>query len=119
MSRTLRHAAALGASLALALTLASAALAVDLPRLPKELALPKGEDSPGQVMFRHDSHVDAKKPSCRACHPKLFPMLRESALPRGAITHERMEKGELCGTCHGKGKAAFAFDDACENCHAQ
>ncbi len=105
---------------AFALAIAPAAGAADLPRLPKELQLPKGEDSPGQVTFRHDSHVDAKKPSCTACHPKLFPMLKESALPRGAITHDRMEKkGELCGTCHGKGKVAFDFNDACENCHAQ
>jgi len=105
---------------AAALALGSMAAAAELPRLPKELQLPQGEDSPGLVAFRHDSHVDAKKPSCTACHPKLFPMLKESALPKGAITHERMEKkGELCGSCHGKGKSAFDFDDACENCHAQ
>ncbi len=105
---------------AAALALASIAGAADLPRLPKELKLPQGEDSPGLVTFRHDSHVDAKKPSCTACHPRLFPMLKESALGKGAITHDRMEKkSELCGSCHGKGKAAFDFADACENCHAQ
>lgn len=98
---------------------ASAAGAADLPRLPKELSLPQGEDSPGQVAFRHDSHVDAKKPACTACHPGLFPMLPEGALKKGAITHERMLKGEHCGLCHGKDKAAFDFEDACENCHAQ
>ncbi len=103
-----------------ALAAASVAAAAELPRLPKELLLPRGDDSPGQVTFRHDSHVDAKKPSCLGCHPRLFPMLHESALPKGAITHDRMEKkGELCGSCHGKGKQAFAFDDGCENCHAQ
>ncbi len=96
------------------------AAAAELPRLPKDLQLPKGDDSPGQVVFRHETHVDAKHPSCTACHPTLFPMLHESALPKGAITHDRMEKkGELCGSCHGKGKAAFDFADACENCHAQ
>lgn len=104
---------------AAALALAVVAVAAE-PRLPGPLPLPRGDDSPGTVTFRHDSHVDAKKPSCTACHPKLFPMLKESALGKGAITHDRMEKkGELCGSCHGKGKAAFDFGDACENCHAQ
>lgn len=117
MRHTLRRACLLTA---VALAVASVAAAAELPRLPKDLPLPKGDDSPGQVVFRHDSHVDAKKPSCIACHPKRFPMLHESALPKGAITHDRMEKkGELCGSCHGKGKAAFDFNDACENCHAQ
>lgn len=102
------------------LAAASVAGAGELPRLPKDLPLPKGEDSPGEVIFRHDSHVDAKKPSCLACHPRPFPMLHEGALPRGTITHERMEKkGEFCGACHGKGKSAFDFEDGCENCHAQ
>lgn len=105
--------------LAAVLTAASVAGAGELPRLPKDLPLPKGEDSPGEVIFRHDSHVDAKKPSCLVCHPKPFPMLQESALPKGTITHERMEKGEYCGACHGKGKTAFDFEDGCENCHAQ
>jgi c(7)-type cytochrome triheme protein len=96
----------------------AAARAGDLPRLPKALSLPAGEDSPGQVIFNHDSHVDSAKPSCVACHPRLFPMLKGSALPKGAITHDKMEKGQLCGACHGKGKTAFEFDDNCENCHS-
>jgi c(7)-type cytochrome triheme protein len=117
MRRSPRQLLVLAAAL---LGAASIAVAAELPRLPKDLALPKGEDSPGQVVFRHDSHVDAKKPSCTGCHPKLFPMLHESALAKGAITHDRMEKkGELCGTCHGKGKVAFDFNDDCENCHAK
>src|SRR5512147_2275192 len=91
--------------IAAVLAVASVAGAGELPRLPKDLTLPKGEDSPGEVIFRHDSHVDTKKPSCLGCHPRPFPMLRESALVRGAITHERMEKGEYCGACHGKGKS--------------
>jgi c(7)-type cytochrome triheme protein len=112
--RTL-HTAVL-AALALALATARAG---ELPRLPKALQLPPSGDSPGQVTFNHDSHVDAKKPSCTACHPRLFPMLEEGALKKGAITHEKMEKGQYCGACHGKGKAAFDFsDDNCQNCHA-
>jgi c(7)-type cytochrome triheme protein len=100
-----------------ALALATAAEAGDLPRLPKAIALPRGEDSPGQVTFNHDTHVDAARPDCVSCHPRLFPILKESALPGGAITHEKMEKGQACGACHSKGKKAFAFEDGCENCH--
>ena len=103
----------------LALLLAAAAQAKDLPLLPGPLKIPPGDDSPGQVTFNHESHVDATKPSsCLACHPRLFPILRKSALPKGAITHERMLKGQACGACHGKNKAAFDFEDGCENCHA-
>ncbi len=101
-----------------ALFLAVAARAADLPRLPKALNLPMGEDSPGQVTFNHDSHVDAAKPSCTSCHPRPFPMLKGSALPKGALTHEKMDKGQDCGACHSKGKSAFEFEDNCENCHA-
>jgi c(7)-type cytochrome triheme protein len=107
--------AALAATI-LALVLSAAA--AELPKLPRALALPQGDDSPGQVTFNHDSHVDAKEPRCTACHPKLFPMLRGKALPKGAITHDKMEKGQACGACHGKGKAAFEFEDNCQNCHA-
>jgi c(7)-type cytochrome triheme protein len=100
---------------ALLLMLAAAA---HLPRLPRPIALPQGEGSPGQVTFSHDGHVDASKPSCTSCHPRLFPILKGSAPKKGAITHEKMEKGQACGACHGKGKPAFDFADACESCHA-
>lgn len=90
-----------------------------LPRLPKGLVLPQGEDSPGAVTFNHDSHVDLKKPSCQACHPKVFPMLKSSALGKGAVTHKLMEQGKYCGACHGKDKEAFDFEDNCENCHGK
>jgi c(7)-type cytochrome triheme protein len=104
--------------LAAALLLAAAAQAAGLPKLPKGIALPQGGDSPGQVTFNHDTHVEASKPgSCVACHPRLFPILKSSSLPKGTITHEKMLQGQHCGACHGKGKAAFDFEDACENCH--
>ncbi len=93
-----------------------AALAAGLPKLPKDLTLPQGTDSPGQVVFSHASHVDSGKPACTACHPKLFRMLsRGTATPAGTITHARMEKGQQCGVCH-NGKDAHGFDD-CASCH--
>ena len=55
---------------ALALLVGAAAVAAaDLPRLPKPILVTKGEDSPGQVTFNHESHVDGAKPSCLGCHP--------------------------------------------------
>jgi len=112
-----------GAILVLALvTLASAPRAGEpskMPRLPKAIVLPQGDDSPGAVTFNHDSHVDAAKPTCQACHPRTFPMLKAGALPKGVITHKKMDEGRYCGACHGKGKAAFEFEDNCENCHGK
>jgi hypothetical protein len=58
---------ALGLATALALLGTGLAVAYDLPRLPKELALKRSPDSPGQVIFRHESHVDAATPTCLTC----------------------------------------------------
>lgn len=100
--------------------LAALASAADLPALPKDLAMARSGDSPGQVTFRHESHVDSAKPAsaCVGCHPKRFGILgRSSPAKRALITHAAMEqKGEACGGCHGK--EAFGFQD-CTMCHAQ
>jgi c(7)-type cytochrome triheme protein len=115
MTTTLRR--ALGLATALTLLGTGLAVAYDLPRLPKDLALKRGPDSPGQVTFRHESHVDAAKPSCLACHPAQFSLLGgTSSEPRPAITHESMTAGRHCGACHGK--EAFGLDD-CAMCHAE
>ncbi|GAO03985.1 c(7)-type cytochrome triheme domain-containing protein [Anaeromyxobacter sp. PSR-1] len=99
------------------LLLGGSALAGDLPNLPPELPLPQGGDSPGQVTFRHDSHVDSARPDCVSCHPRRFGILGRSVKEKKqAVTHAAMEKGESCGACHGK--QAFGFDD-CTMCHAQ
>ena len=93
------------------------ALAHDLPRLPGGLLLGRGADSPGQVTFRHDRHIDAAKPACLSCHPERFSMLGASSTgKRPAITHQRMAAGRDCGACHGK--EAFGLDD-CITCHAK
>jgi c(7)-type cytochrome triheme protein len=102
---------------AVAVLLGGLARAGELPRLPHPLAMPQGGDSPGQVTFRHDSHVDSAKPACLTCHPQRFGILGRSTEKRAtAITHSPMEKGAACGSCHGK--QAFGFDD-CTMCHAQ
>jgi c(7)-type cytochrome triheme protein len=102
-----------------ALLLGGVAFADGLPNLPHALPMPQGADSPGQVTFRHDSHVDTAKPACIACHPSRFGILGRSVSQRKApaITHAAMEKGEACGACHGNGNAAFGLDDG-TSCHA-
>lgn len=88
-----------------------------LPGLPADQALPRGPESPGVVVFSHASHVDARRPDCTTCHPGLFRILEKNALAQGGprITHEQMEAGRQCGTCH-DGKAAHGLED-CAACH--
>ena len=100
-----------------ALLIGGTALADNMPKLPGALKLTQTGDSPGVVTFNHDMHVDSSKPqaSCMACHPKLFSILGRSATKKPApVTHAVMEKGGLCGACHGK--QAFNFED-CTMCH--
>jgi c(7)-type cytochrome triheme protein len=101
-----------------AIVLAAAAVLVGagrLPRLPADIDLPRSGDSPGPVTFSHEMHVDASRPDCTGCHPRLFPMgvARENKAVR--ITHAAMEKKQLCGACH-DGTRAVGFDD-CTTCH--
>ncbi len=102
--------------LVMALSLAGAALAGNLPRLPKDRAFPQGTDSPGVVTFRHASHVDQTRPDCTTCHPSLFPILHRSEAQAPKLKHKDMERGFACGKCH-DGKSAHGFDD-CATCHA-
>ena len=79
---------------------------------PGPHAYPKGEDSPGKVTFRHESHMKGGT-SCAACHPKPYGMKFKTPAPGGA-----MHEASSCGACH-DGKKSFACDDveACERCH--
>jgi c(7)-type cytochrome triheme protein len=97
--------------------LSSALLGGSLPNLPKPLALPQGDGSPGVVTFRHDAHVDAARPDCTTCHPALFSIVKRTAASAApaAIRHADMEKGKSCGSCH-DGKSAHGLDD-CGTCH--
>ena len=98
-------------------TLAGAAAAQSrLPRLPPAHTLSQTGDSPGKVVFNHESHVDSTAPNCTGCHPKLFKILKPGAATDGKpITHAAMNNGQSCGVCH-NGRQAFAPDD-CTRCH--
>ena len=96
------------------LTLATAGVAQDLPRLPGPIKMTRTGDSPGRVLFTHATHVDASAPACTTCHPREFRILKVSSR-RAPVTHAAMDKGRYCGACH-DGKKAFALDD-CAACH--
>jgi c(7)-type cytochrome triheme protein len=103
------------AGLLLGAALCGGAAAGELKKLPGEYAFPQGDGSPATVTFRHETHVDAAKPSCVACHPVAFSMLQKGKVPGAqAVKHEDMEKGKACGACHGK--QAFGLD-SCDTCH--
>lgn len=106
----------LAAALVLTLACAGAAMAQGMPKLPADITLAQSADSPGKVVFSHQSHVGYQaKPDCTACHPKLAAIVKApSGVKRAAVTHAAMQKGNACGACHGK--TAHGFDD-CSTCH--
>jgi c(7)-type cytochrome triheme protein len=95
------------------LMLSSSVAFAALPKMPAPRTLPASPDSPGAVTFNHESHVDANRPNCTTCHPKMFKILKNTK--PAPITHERMKQGQQCGACHGK--TAFGFEDDCTMCH--
>jgi hypothetical protein len=42
----------------------------------------KSEESPGEVTFRHSTHVDTSRPNCTSCHTDQFKMLKISCRRR-------------------------------------
>jgi c(7)-type cytochrome triheme protein len=94
--------------------------AVSLPAaalsMPAPILIAKNGDSPGQVTFNHESHVDASAPSCKTCHSALFsirPVAGHAADSAKAAYHD----SKRCGACH-SGEKASNIDDGCEMCHA-
>ena len=93
--------------------------ATDLPKLPADFTFAKGENSPGQVSFSHETHLpraDANAPACTSCHHETgFALRRPGQARQAGVTMERMQKGQLCGACH-DGKRATGLDE-CSFCH--
>jgi len=83
-------------------------------RGPPPLAIHSGAASPGQVTFRHSTHV-TQHVSCSSCHPSPFEM-HPSANESEAALHGHAS----CGSCH-DGQAAFGVHDdrACGRCHVE
>ncbi len=110
------------AALLLGIAVATAGWAQTLPRLPEDFALPKGEASPGQVVFRHQTHVDQQNPNCTGCHPGLFKILAKGAPATGEfiIGHSEEAWAGQCGVCHTDGTALDPNNaDTCMTCHRE
>jgi c(7)-type cytochrome triheme protein len=82
-------------------------------KLPKARAYPRSESSPGQVTFRHETHMKGSV-SCASCHPKPFAM---KVTPRPSSD---FHLAAACGKCH-DGSASFGVEDfeACARCHVE
>jgi c(7)-type cytochrome triheme protein len=78
--------------------------------------IPKGDDSPGGVVFSHETHVDPSNPSCATCHTGDFGLIPEASRNAKAYLMDTMYEGKSCGKCH-NGNDAFAADENCEACH--
>lgn len=83
-------------------------------RLPADRTYTGADGSPGPVVFSHQLHVALAGNRCVSCHPAPFHILQ----PTGGFTHEQMNAGAQCGTCH-DGNAAAGVQDDCTHCHAQ
>jgi len=96
---------------------AAVVAAQSLPRLPKPYAFPRSPESPGVVVFDHETHLAGQpRPDCTACHPRLFRILEPGRpVDGGRVTHEWMAKKRQCGACH-DGERATGLDQ-CDWCH--
>lgn len=65
----------------------------------------------GEASFSHEVHLQMFK--CLDCHTKIFPY--KAGILKATMGD--MEAGKSCGTCHNKGKDAFAVQDDCGKCH--
>lgn len=93
--------------------IAGPALALGLPatlRIPIANAPHPPGEPPDAALFSHWQHDTY---SCASCHPSIFPQRKL------AFTHDDMERGQFCGSCH-DGQTAFSPKDKgveCESCH--
>ena len=85
---------------------------------PADLIFPKSEESPGEVTFRHSTHVDASRPNCTTCHSQ-FKMLKISIEKPPGVEKLDMHNERRCGLCH-NGEKAFDLtkSDNCTTCHS-
>ena len=84
------------------------------PRLPAPIRFDKSKDAPTPVSFRHETHTNPERLVCTGCHPAPYRMLK----PERLVSHQEMDAGRSCGSCH-DGKKSFATSDTdkCDSCH--
>ena len=83
-------------------------------RGPAPIVYRQSQVSPGEVTFRHATHMRGAA-ECATCHPRPFAMKARGSDPAIALHDAR-----ACGSCH-DGKKAFSVEEAkaCERCHVE
>ena len=85
-------------------------------RLPPDRIYDPGPGGPPPVTFRHATHVAFTDRNCLVCHPGVFKLVH----PEGRTSHEAMDAGQSCGTCHnGKDASATSDTESCGSCHVE
>jgi len=92
---------------------AAQAIAAESLEFPAPIEFVQSEESPGQVIFNHESHVDTSAPNCKNCHAGLFSIRASKA---GTAVQTRAVGHDQCGTCH-NGEKAFNYEESCDGCH--
>ena len=92
------------------------AIAAEEFNYPSPIEIPMAEDSPGQVTFNHESHVDTSEPNCKGCHTGLFSIRSVSGSTAAPSAANRAIGHDQCGTCH-NGDKAFNYEENCDGCH--
>ena len=95
-----------GSSILLVATLASGWMPVTV-RIP--IVRPHGKGDPKMAaLFSHWSHDQY---SCYVCHPTIFP---QALL---GFTHDELDDGRYCASCHNAKVAPSVDDMECKSCH--
>jgi c(7)-type cytochrome triheme protein len=74
------------------------------------------EDSPGQVVFDHETHVDADAPGCATCHQDAFSIIAGASGELRGPLNVSFHDTQHCGKCH-NGDDAFHVEEDCADCH--
>jgi c(7)-type cytochrome triheme protein len=85
-------------------------------RLPADYRFP-ASDSPGEVVFSHANHVNEEAPDCGVCHAADWSLQAPGQPLRGKLTHEQMDQGALCGSCHNGKTSSISTTSDCDDCH--
>ena len=85
-------------------------------RLPPDLVFGGDSGSGMAVTFHHSTHVDFAGGKCTPCHPEPFKMLH----PTHRTSHQEMNAGRSCGTCHdGRSATSTKDESSCSACHQE
>ena len=67
-------------------------------RMPPDVIFDQAVGADGAATFRHSTHFSFSGVSCVTCHPAPFSILH----PARRASHDEMNAGRTCGTCHTK-----------------